>query len=439
MDPIGEQTAPGEWPEVRIGASPLPPDDVPIEEGTILRRRPEVIAHGHVAGIPWSIQAWSTAPAPGATWWEVMVAVGPQMEFRLGAHGFLGGGGIHVRVPEGHSFTASGHFFGRVPYVISWAGVVTEEVERLEVALEDGRTKDVPLHDGPEGISRFFWFFPPRGVGAAIVAHGRDGHVLERTALPEADVTPEQNAGTSVNSAGWPADRPPPGWPDEPRDFAPGEGPRREEDFLLHIASFSIFVVPPDAWDGLVSTAGHGGHGSHASYVPTQIQFEYLDRPGEPTRGMHVVNVDPSEEDDLERLYRPRRDEGLWWFDTGDDAAFLPQLPGRFLHETPMRPSWGRRYLGQGQVVVKGTDTIFERWEYRDFPELVEVRFRIPGVALRIEGWRLSLEEVCGFANRLEQLELGSALLRGMTERASAAAAAWKTWLRERYPNAWPD
>ncbi len=92
---------------------------------------PEVVAHGLVTGIPWSIHAWTTAPAPEAKWWDVMQAVGPEMEFRLGAHGFLGGGGINVLVPEGHAFTAKGSFFGRVPHVISWAGVVTDGVERL--------------------------------------------------------------------------------------------------------------------------------------------------------------------------------------------------------------------------------------------------------------------------------------------------------------------
>lgn len=234
----GGPPAPGEWPEVRVDDPAPPPQFVSVEEGTVLLRPPEVIAHGLVAGIPWYIQAWSTGPAPGAKWWDVMSAVGPEMEFMLGARGFMGGGGVSIRVPEGHTFTASGHFFGRAPNVIAWTGVVTQEVGRLEVALEDGRTRDVALHRGPEGTPRFFWFFPPRGVRAVIVTHGGGDRVLERVELPEADVTPDQNAGASVNLAGWRADGPPPGWPVEERAFAAGEGPRREEDFLLHIAPF---------------------------------------------------------------------------------------------------------------------------------------------------------------------------------------------------------
>lgn len=435
---VGGPPAPGEWPEVHDEGPVPPPDGVQAEEGTVLVQPPGVVAHGLVAGIPWTIQAWTTGPAPGASWWDVMEPVGPEMEFMLGAHGFLGGGGIGVRVPEGHAFTASGHFFGQVPYVISWTGVVAEEVERIEVRLADGRTKDVQLHEGPTGFPRYFWFFPPRGVPAEIVAYGRGGVVLERQALPEPEVPADANVGTGVNLSGWRSGGPPLGWPEDEREFAPGEGPRREEDFLLHIAPFPIFVVPPDAWEGLASLAGHQGQGNTASYVPTQIEFEYLDRPGQPTRGAHVVNVDPEEEDHLEKVYAPHREEGVWWFDAGDDAAYLPQLPGRFRDagddavERGVRSASGRRYLGDGGLVVIGTDVVFERWEYRDYPELVEIRFRLPRVALRVEGWNLSVEELCDFAARLEHLELGSDLLRRLAESTAAATAAWELWVRER-------
>lgn len=169
MAAVGEPPPPGEWPEVRTEGPPPAPDHIRVEEGTVLIRLPEVIAHGLVTGIPWAIQAWETGPARGAKWWEVMEPVGLEMELSLGAHGFLGGGGVHVRVPEGHAFTASGHFFGRVPHVIAWVGVVVDGVARLEVRLEDGRSRDVPLHPGLRGMPRFFWFFPPRGVPPEIV------------------------------------------------------------------------------------------------------------------------------------------------------------------------------------------------------------------------------------------------------------------------------
>jgi hypothetical protein len=409
-------------------------EDVWVEEGTVLVHRSQVVAHGLVTGIPWKIQAWTTAPDPRAKWWEVMEAVGPEMEFHLGAHGFLGGGGIHARVAEGHVFIASGHFFGRVPHVISWAGVVVEGVERVEVRLQDGRSRDVPLHPGLAGMPRLFWFFPPRGVPAGIIAYGPDGRVLERTVLPEAGVSAGETAGTSVNPPGWRADRPPPGWPEEDREFAPGEGPRREDDFLLHIAPFPIFVLPPEAWEGLTMLGGHGGHGGQASYVPTRIEFEYLDRAGEPTRGLQVVSVDPEEEDRLEALYPPHREEGVWWFDAGDDAAYLPQLPGRFPEARDRAPGQGgrsgrgRRYLGQARLSIGGVETAFERWEYEGYPELVEIRFRLPGVALRVEGWNLVVDEVVGYAAWLDRLRLGSDLLQRLIEAQGAASQAWEAW-----------
>jgi hypothetical protein len=177
--------------------------------------------------------------------------------------------------------------------------------------------------------------------------------VLERKTLPEVDVTPEQNAGTSVNPAGWRADRPPLGWPDEAREFAPGEGPRREEDFLLHIAPFPVFVVPPETWEGIVSLAGHGGHGTHASYVPTRIEFEYLDIPGEPTRGMHVVNVDSSEEDSLEKRYPPIARRGF--------GGLMPETMRHSSHSCPAasaRRGRERPVMANGR---RGADTTLVR------------------------------------------------------------------------------
>jgi hypothetical protein len=441
MAEVIEPPEQGQWPKVTSTGPPPPVTSVAVEEGTVLVQPPRVIAHGRVAGIPWKIQAWTTASAVGAKWWEVMEPVGPEMEFELGASGFLGGGGVHLRVPEGHAFAASGHFFGRVPFLNAWAGSASEIVERLEVSLVDGRTRDIPLHDGPEGFPRLFWFFPPRGVSAELIAYALDGGVLERRALPEPDVEPDANVGTSVNPSGWRADRPPPGWPQEDRDFAPGEGPRREEDFLLHIAPFPIFVIPPEAWKGIVMLGGHGGQGNAASYVPTRVEFEYLDRAGEPTRGMLVVNVDPDEEAGLEALYRPHREPGVWWFDPVGDAAHLPQLPGRFRPEMQAvggrsHSATPRRYLGQGRLVAAGKEIDFEGWEYRDYPELVEIRFSLPGVAIRIEGWGLDADEVLGFASRLQRLELASELFKSMTNAAVSATSAWQSWFQERHPNA---
>jgi hypothetical protein len=438
---IGEPPLPGDWPDVRTDVPAPAPHEVFVEEGTVLLRSPEVIAHGLVTGIPWSIHAWKTGPAPGAKWWDVMRPVGWQMEFGLGADGFFGGGGVHVRVPEGHFVTASGHFFGRFPHVISWVGVVADDIAHLEVHLADGQMRQIPLHDGPRDLGRFFWLFPPRGLRPEIVTFDREEHALERVTLPEFDVAPESNAGTSVNPTGWRDGTPPPGWPPEEHDFAAGEGPRREDDFLLHIAPFPIYVLPPEHWSGVVFLSGHGGQGEHASYVPARIEFEYLDRVGNPDRGLQIVNVDPDEEDRLENFYPAHREPaGVWWFDAGDDAAYLPQLPGRFVDQRQITGERGdlggaRRYLGRERFAVDGIDTDYERWEYRDYPRLVEIRFRLPGVAVRVESWNLDLETTVALARRLERLELDSDLLRRMKEATAAAGTAWDRWLRQQNPD----
>jgi hypothetical protein len=442
MPSVGEPPLPGEWPEVRTDVPAAPPDQVTVQEGTVLVRAPEVIAHGLVTGIPWSIQAWKTAPAPGAKWWEVMEPVGWHMEFGLGAHRFLGGGGVHVRVPEGHSFTASGHFFGRVPHVISWVGVVADGVVHLEVHLADGQTRQIPLREARGELGRFFWFFPPPAMRPEIVTFDREGRALERVALPELEVASESNAGTSVNPPGWREGTPPPGWPPDEREFAAGEGPRREDDFLLHIAPFPIYVLPPEQWSGVVFLGGHGGHGDHASYVPTRIEFEYLDRAGTSNSGLQIVSVDPQEEDRLESVYPAHREPaGVWWFDAGDDATYLPQLPGRFLDQRAITGEArhlgrGRRFLGRWRLAVGGEETDYERWEYRDFPRLIEIRFRLPGVAVRVESWNVDLEKTVGFAQRLERLELDSDVLRRMTEANASGSTAWDRWLRGQHPDA---
>jgi len=152
------------------------------------------------------------------------------------------------------------------------------------------------------------------------------------------------------------------------------------------------------------------------------------------------VNVDPTEEDHLEKLYPPHREAGVWSFDAGDDAANLPQLPGRFTHGRDGAVEQGhlglgRRYLGQGELSVGGIETVYERWEYRDYSELIEMRFRLLVVALRVESWNLTEREILHVAARLERLELGSDLLRRMTEAAAAAALAWEAWHRQRYPS----
>jgi hypothetical protein len=86
--------------------------------------------------------------------------------------------------------------------------------------------------------------------------------------------------------------------------------------------------------------------------------------------------------------------------------------------------------------VVGSVETDCERWEYRDFPGLTEIRFRLPGVAVRVESWNVDLEKTVGFAQRLERLELDSDLLRRMKEANASGSTAWDRWLRGQHPDA---
>jgi len=51
--------------------------------------------------------------------------------------------------------------------------------------------------------------------------------------------------------------------------------------------------------------------------------------------------------------------------------------------------------------VVSGAETVFERMGVLGQPQLVEIRFPLPGVAMRVEGWALGIEEVLDLAGRL--------------------------------------
>jgi hypothetical protein len=420
------------WPAVETGGAPPDPSDPEVEEGTQLARPSEVIAHGTVDGIPWTVEAWVTEPAPGARWWDVMVAVGLQMTFMLGHQGFLGGGGFSVVIPEGHHLTLGGHLFGRIPNIAVWCGCVSDEVASLEVRLSDGRVESTEPQRTLEGFPRFFVFFLPGAVPAELIVSGPDGSSLERHDLPQHDVPPDANAGVAVISAGWRADGPPPGWPEDDRTFAPDEGPRREEDFLLHIAGFPIYVISPEFWDGVVGLSGHSGRGSNAAYEVDQIRFYYLDRIGEPSRGLEIANVSSAEEARLEGLYRPHREEGIWWLDDHGDSAMSPELPGRFQRrdDSPDR-DWriprARQFRGAGEVAVEGTSRPFERWAYLDYPDLKELRIRLPDVVVRIEGWDVTDDDLRLAAGRLERMTPGSDLLRMMRTADAATSAAWET------------
>lgn len=407
------------WPIVVEGEGDRPPPiGRDVDPGLLLARRPEVVAWGSVEGVPWLIQAFVTAPGPDGNWWE-HGPVGPGLEFALGKDGWFGGGEAGTLLNEGTHLTASVHFFGSHPDIVAWVGVVSDEVFRVEVHLDDGDdARTIDLHRGPQGFPRLFWFFSPRGAVGRIFALAADGQELQREDLVDVDVDRRSNAGTSVNPFGYSARRPPPGWPDDAAEYAPGEGPRHAEDFHLHEATFPLYVVPPNRWEGYAGLAGSGTSGERLD----RVAFGYFDEPGGSRRGFEVGN----ERRGRRPLDRPPRSEdiGIWWSEPlpDDDAV---NFAARFLSPEGQRELTGDRgWLEIGPVRiaaiveldVAGHRVEAVRREYRRLPQLRSIQVDLPDVCLTLHGWNLTFDELEHYARVLERLELGSDLFRVMEE-----------------------
>jgi hypothetical protein len=407
----------GAWPLVEEGEGDPPgPSAGWVDEDLILTQNPQVLAWGRVDGIAWQIDAWSTAPGPGAQWWE-HGPVGPEMAFSLGEGARFGGGGSETRLNDGTDLAASIHFFGSSPSIVSWIGVVSDRVAHIEVRIDDGETRTVDIRHGPPLLPRLFSFFPPRGATGTVVAIGVGGEELQTETLLDTDVPPNANAGTSVNGLGYAADRPPPGWPDDPTQYEPGEGPRHAENFHLHEATFPLYVVHPEKWKGYVQTSGSSASGSRVD----DVSFGYFEKPGGGGRGFEVT----SERPDVDRRFeRPIREEdvGIWWSDSFATLAPINFAPRFISHELTqgLRDERGFPNLGPTRIAaiveieVAGLRVRCIRTEYRLLPPLRSIRFELPDVRVALHGWALTVDELEGFARTLERLELGTPLLRAM-------------------------
>jgi hypothetical protein len=233
------------------------------------------------------------------------------------------------------------------------------------------------------------------------------------------DVTPRSNAGTSVNPFGYHDDRPPPGWPNDPTEYGPGEGPRHAEDFHLHEATFPIYALPPDRWDGYAGLSGSGSSGRDLSHV----DFGYFDEPGGSARGLEVVNARPGGRRRV-RSMRPE-DVGEWANDPFPDDDVV-NFASRFLSNEERRrlqsSEFGWLDLGPTRIVgiveleVAGRRVETHRREYRGLPPLRSVAFEVPGTRLTLFGWILTFDELDDFARGLERLELGSELHGALKE-----------------------
>jgi hypothetical protein len=389
--------------------------DQGLEADFIYARPPELVAWGSVDGIPWRIQAAVTAPGSNARWWE-HGPVGPELMFMLGWDDAFGCGGVATCLNEGTHVTASIHFFGSLPQIVSWVGVVSDDVARLEVRPDEGEARTIELYDGPDGFPRLFWFFPPRGATGSVVAIAADGNQLQSESLVDLEVHSQSNAGTTVNGFGHPADRPASGWPDDPTEYGPGEGPRHAEDFHLHEATFLIYAIPPDRWDGYAGLAGSSSSGRDV----TEVRFGYFDEPGGSERGLEIVSARPGRHP-WERPIR-HEDVGLWWSDRNPDddvenfaARFLSPEDHAGLQGEDGYPELGPlRVAAIIELEVTGVRVEAHRLEFHRLPSLRSIGFELPGTRMTLLGWNLTFDELEGHARSLERLELGTKLFATM-------------------------
>ncbi len=84
-----------------------------------------------------------------------------------------------------------------------------------------------------------------------------------------------------------------------------------------------------------------------------------------------------------------------------------------------------RRYLGRTAIQFRRGEASAERREYKDYPNLRLIRIPLPDVEVTLIGWRISDEQLLGFASRLERLELGSDLLSRMRAAVAESHAAF--------------
>jgi hypothetical protein len=392
-----------------------------LEPGLVYARPPELVAWGTVDSIPWRIQAAITAPGPEAKWWE-HGPVGPEFVFMLGKDDAFGGGGAPTHLNDGTHLTASIDFFGSLPAIVCWVGVVSDDVARLEVRLDDGNAREIELHKGPVGFPRLFWFFPPRGALGVVVARAADGAELQTEHLMDLEVHPQSNASTGVNAFGYRDGGPPPGWPDDPAEYGPGEGPRHAEDFHLHEVSFPIYVIRPDRWDGYAGLSSSSSSGQDV----THVAFGYFDEPGGSRRGLEIVNARPDHRSWVRSVRQ--EDVGVWWGDRVPDDD-VENFAARFISREDHASMQGEHgFLDIGPIRVAaiveleavGRHVQAQRREFRRLPSLRSIEFELPQTRVTLLGWKLSFEELEDHARALEQLQLRTDLFRALE-----AAEAW--------------
>lgn len=192
--------APGEWPDVTRGDLSDAYVDYSEEEAASIVVDKTAIDAGRVQDEPWSLVALEQN-GKGALWSEG--APGPCGELYLGSWGDDGGGSFCLRLDDmegAPEMTSMGIVWGVGP-ITAYAGVATSRVARIELELEAGGSRLVPLLDGPSGVgARYFVVFVPNGARGSVLAYGGSGEVIEQQGLCAAQLeVPADATGTCGN------------------------------------------------------------------------------------------------------------------------------------------------------------------------------------------------------------------------------------------------
>jgi hypothetical protein len=157
-------------------------DQVEGQEAYLLTAK-HVVTFGHVSGIEWSLAAYDTrayAQFLGGSCGDLMV----------GDQGEYGGITLCLHTDETDAkadFAMAGFGNGlddTAGPIIGYAGLVTNDIESVELRLSDGTVRELPLYDAPAGIqARYFEVFLRTASSGHIVALGADGSVVDSGGL----------------------------------------------------------------------------------------------------------------------------------------------------------------------------------------------------------------------------------------------------------------
>jgi hypothetical protein len=193
---------PGEWPNVRSGGVKDPYVDREIGDDEVLTDK-IVVASGDVEGVEWSMTAFAADHSGlGNIGW------GTCAELFLGDLGDNGGVRLCTNVegdPGQRDLRIAGTSFGSGP-VTAYAGIVSDQVDRVVFDLSDGTRTTADLANGPNGLdARYFVLWVPNDATGTVSAMDASGASIASEPLCVSAPAPQDEVTMCGNGAAWAA------------------------------------------------------------------------------------------------------------------------------------------------------------------------------------------------------------------------------------------